>query len=203
MKFYRFALFIVTLWCRIRGCKFYGLEHLLSDGPVVIMSNHTHWADPIYLGVAYQKRPIHFIAKEEFFQKKWRDKILRCLGSFPVARGEADLSALKTAFGLLRKNEVLGIFPEGTRNKDKVGVLPFKHGAVLIAYKGKAPIIPVGIKNSENLLKFWKPKPEISVGAPIYFQIPTGEKPNNQEIIETYTQTAQQAVADLLKELGQ
>ncbi len=68
-----------------------------------------------------------------------------------MRRGEADLGAVKTALRLLKNGEVLGMFPEGTRNKSGtfMGAEP---GLSMIATKAsKVPVIPVAILSTYRL----------------------------------------------------
>jgi 1-acyl-sn-glycerol-3-phosphate acyltransferase len=86
--------------------------------------------------------------------------LIKTIGTFPVKRGKPDMSALRNAFRLLNNNKVICIFPEGTRHRP--GDLgKAKAGAIMIALKSKAPILPIGITNTKN-----KEELKISIGEP-------------------------------------
>ena len=92
-----------------------GLEQLPLDGPVVIACNHVTNFDvfPMQLSLT---RPIFFMGKAELFSFPVMDWLLRQLGAFPVYRGEKDQWAMRHARVVLEHGQVLGMFPEGTRN---------------------------------------------------------------------------------------
>ena len=103
-------LFRIFLRLRIEGA-----ENIPKDGPLVIACNHLSLLDPPVLGTA-ATRKVHFMAKEELFVPVLGD-IYRLLGAFPVRRGGADRAAIKHGIDILESNQVLAIFPEGTRSK--------------------------------------------------------------------------------------
>ena len=123
-------------------------------------------------------------------------KIFRALGAFPVNRGEADIASLKTALGILKEEQVLGIFPEGTRNRNATGtLLEFKQGATMVAYKAKAVIVPVAIINAGNFFKFWRERPKLFISEPISF---AEEKRPAKEVMGVYTEQVRDNIAGFL-----
>ncbi len=74
------------------------------------------------------------------------------LGAFPVKRSFADVSSLKNVFKLLKEGHIVGIFPEGTRmrNRDRSSV-KVKNGAAMFATEANVPVIPVGISGDYRL----------------------------------------------------
>ena len=117
-----------------------------SKGRYIICCNHTSMIDPVIIAVS-TKRKIHYMGKKELFQNKFLGYIFSKLGAFPVDREGVSFSAIKNSVAVLNKNEVLGIFPEGTRvhgyNENNA-----KPGIALIAYKTNAKIIPVYIEGN-------------------------------------------------------
>jgi 1-acyl-sn-glycerol-3-phosphate acyltransferase len=97
------------------------------------------------------------------FEKPLIGKFFKKIGAFPVDRDGKDMSALKTCVKILKDNEVLGIFPEGTRSKTgKLG--EFKEGATTIATLSNKPIIPIKIEGNYKLFS----KITLKIGEPIY-----------------------------------
>ena len=144
-----------------------GRENIPKTGPVVIASNHASLWDPPLVGSS-ASRKVNFMAKEELFVPVF-GAICSSLGAFPVKRGGADLNAMKHALQLLKNNEVLGIFPEGTRSK--TGELGHAEpGALAIANKGKAFVVPTAVIGSNLSLRksFW-PKMKVVFGEPLSF----------------------------------
>lgn len=117
-------------------------ERVPEDGPLILCSNHVCMKDPIYLALS-PKRQIFYMAKKELFENKFVSGIFHSLGTFAIERGAGDTN-LTVADEILKKGGALGIFIEGTRSKDGKLGRP-KSGAVMLAYKNQAPILPVCI----------------------------------------------------------
>lgn len=142
-----------------------GRENIPKTGPVLLCSNHMAKRDPVILGVA-QARQVFYMAKEELFRNKFLGALLRGLGAFPVRRGSGGADALADAYQLLDNNAVVGVFIEGTRSKDGKLQRP-KTGAALLAYRTKAPVVPVCITTGDGgIPKIFK-RTIVSFGAPI------------------------------------
>ncbi|OEH91575.1 lysophospholipid acyltransferase family protein [Bacillus solimangrovi] len=137
-----------------------GHKNIPELGAVLICSNHTSNLDPPLIG-CFLKRKVYFMAKEELFKYDFIGSIIMQLGAFPVKRGTSDIGAYKSALKVLKKGDVLGIFPEGKNIKTgKLGV--FHQGAATFAIKTKTVIIPTAIVGkyrpfSKVILKFGKP----------------------------------------------
>lgn len=123
--------------------KIIGRENIPEDGGVILAGNHRHIFDPC-MPILSTKRPVHYMAKIELFNSPvgW---FFRVVGCIPVDRGHDNTSSKEAATRVLNDGEVLGIFPEGTRNKTLKGSLPFKYGAVSMSNKTKALIVPFAI----------------------------------------------------------
>lgn len=125
-----------------------GRENIPKDGSVVLAGNHTNWKDPLLL-ISVVNRPIHFLAKIELF-KGLIGAVVKLMGCIPVDRKIHDKSALTSAVEVLNNGEVIGIFPEGTINRTKDIVMPFKIGAVKMAEETKSVIVPFVITSKYN-----------------------------------------------------
>lgn len=138
-----------------------GKENIPKDGSILIVGNHKHLFDQC-LAIIATKRPIHYMAKKEYFDGKfaWFFKMVGCI---PVDRSRKDENAKKKALEVLNNGYALGLFPEGTRNKTEQFLLPFKYGAVSMANKTDSYLVPFGITGdykfrSKNLMiRFGKP----------------------------------------------
>ncbi|MBI2955358.1 MAG: 1-acyl-sn-glycerol-3-phosphate acyltransferase [Chloroflexi bacterium] len=133
-------------------CEVSGLENVPRDGTLIVVANHIGWLDPSMLG-ALLGRDIRFMAKDELFRMPFVSWVVKGYGAFPVRRGERDRQALRVALEILKSGGVLGMFPEGTRSKN--ARLRAGHpGAAILALQAHAPILPVGIAGTQNVLRF-------------------------------------------------
>ena len=103
--------------------------------------------------VSTPKRTVHMMAKKELFESKFTNFFFRSMGCIPVNRSIHDKDAKNEAVEVLKNNEVLGIFPEGTVNKTNEIVLPFKYGAVSFAKKTNAYIVPFAITGKYKIFR--------------------------------------------------
>jgi len=128
-----------------------GREHIPKSGPFIAASNHTSFSDPPLIG-SLIKRELAFLAKDELFHKIILKDLIKKLNSFPVKRGESNVSSVKTCIRILleQKMPVL-IFPEGTRIKTGQLGIP-ERGISFIAAQTKVPILPIYVENGEYLL---------------------------------------------------
>lgn len=115
-----------------------------KEGPVMICADHIHLFDQCNMIIS-TKRVIHYMAKKEYWDS-WKTRwFFNAAGCIRVDRQIHDEDAKNAAIDVLKDGGVIGIFPEGTRNKTKEFLLPFKFGAVSMAKKTDATIVPVGI----------------------------------------------------------
>jgi 1-acyl-sn-glycerol-3-phosphate acyltransferase len=126
-----------------------GLDRVPATGPVLVVSNHLHNADPILNVIAFP-RPVHYMAKKEAFGFPLFRWVLRWGGAFPVDRGKADRAAIRRAEATLAHGIAIGIFPEGTRSLTRA-LQPAHAGAGLLALRSGAPVLPMAITGTERL----------------------------------------------------
>lgn len=153
-----------------------GLENIPEENYILI-GNHKSIFD-IPLLIISIPNEIHFMAKKEVFDNKLVNNIFSKMGAFPVNRDKVDISAIKTSLRLLKDNEVIGIFPEGTRNKTDEILLPFKPGTSMLASKSKKLIVPFGINGEYK----FREKIDLNIGEPI--DINEIEKEKQNEYLE-------------------
>lgn len=176
--------------------KVEGLEKINNlDGGYIICSNHLSNLDPIFLVLSYPK-PIYFMAKEELFKNKILGFFFSSVGAFSVKRGKGDKGALETAKQILKNNNVLGIFIEGTRSKTGDFLRP-KSGTALLAYETKSNIVPVCITGTskDHKIKLFK-KTIIKYGKKIGY-----ESLEIKEETRTELKNAANFIMDKIKEL--
>ncbi|MBB6216682.1 1-acyl-sn-glycerol-3-phosphate acyltransferase [Anaerosolibacter carboniphilus] len=189
MSFYWFARNLMRLFIHFfYRVRVEGLEHLPKDGGYIICSNHINYLDPLVIGTSIPRK-MGYMAKEELFRNKLLGFILIKLGMFPVNRNGADISAIKSSLRILNKGDVLGIFPEGTRNIQR-NEMKSKPGLAMIAIKAKVPIVPVAIISDYKLFG----KIKIKINEPITYD----EYYNLKIDVDTY-QLLSQKVMDSIE----
>ncbi|MGI9862204.1 lysophospholipid acyltransferase family protein [Moorella naiadis] len=191
--FYYFAKFICYLFLRfICRWEVRGRENIPEVGPVVLVANHTSYLDPVAVGVACP-RLVRFMAKEELFRLPIFKYIIKGLQAFPVRREEADRAALKTALQVLRQDQVLGIFAEGTRSPDGQ-LLPFQAGAAVLALKTGASLVPVAVKDTNRIFRGGRIR--VTFGRPLKMTI-SGKSYTPQQV-QDLTSAAYQEIKKML-----
>ena len=159
-----------------------GMDHIPAEGPAIIASNHLSFSDSFFLP-ALMKRRVTFIAKSEYFtgtgvKGKLTAAFFKGVGQLPVdrsgARGAGE-AAITSGIEVIKRGELFGVYPEGTRSPDgklyrgKVG------GVARIALATGAPVIPVAMIDTEKLQPPGQVKPNfgvrpgIRIGAPLDF----------------------------------
>jgi 1-acyl-sn-glycerol-3-phosphate acyltransferase len=160
-----------------------GREHMPETGPVIVVCNHLSAADPPLFAAAFRRRII-YMAKIEAFQHTF-SFMVRWYGAFPVRRFEADMTALLNAERVLRRGEVLGMFPEGTRSKTGALGKP-RPGTALIALRAGAPVLPCVIYGTDQLrnplVLLRRPRMGVIVGRPI--PVDAARRPTQAQVDE-------------------
>ncbi len=142
---FRFLRFVLGIIFKLYyNPKIVNKEYIPKDGSILVVGNHKHLFDQC-LPIISTKRPIHYMAKKEYFDDKkvsWFFKLASCI---PVDRAIKDDKATNAALKVLKNGNALGLFPEGTRNKTNKTLLPFKYGAVSMAHKTNSYLVPFAI----------------------------------------------------------
>jgi 1-acyl-sn-glycerol-3-phosphate acyltransferase len=128
-----------------------GFEKLPSTGPAILCPNHVSFLDSAFLMLAVPRR-ISFVGKAEYMDS-WKTKVLfPAMGMIPIDRagGEKSQAALEAAEAVLRRGELFGIFPEGTRSRDG-RLYKGRTGAARLALKVGCPIFPVGVVGTREI----------------------------------------------------
>ncbi|MCJ7576006.1 MAG: 1-acyl-sn-glycerol-3-phosphate acyltransferase [Dehalococcoidia bacterium] len=165
-----------------------GRDNVPSTGPLVLVANHVHVLDPIFVAFSLP-RWITFVAKEELFHSLFLRLWLRWAGSLPLQRDgrvREKQRILESARQALEEGLILGMFPEGGRSHD--GKLrKGKPGSAVIASKTDVPVLPVGVIGTDKIHGMswlWKRPPVVvKIGKP--FKLP----PTNNKISRSQMQS--------------
>lgn len=154
----------------------YGQENIEKGKAYIMCANHTsNWDPPILYSAT--KRRMYMMAKEELFKNKFIDWFANKVNIFPVKRGRQDIESMKKSLQVLKNNEILAIFPEGTRNGiKKRGKI--QNGPAYLAARTGTEIIPVRIEG--NFKPFHKVK--LYYGKPLDFSKYQSKKPEKESL---------------------
>ncbi|TCJ16608.1 1-acyl-sn-glycerol-3-phosphate acyltransferase [Rubrobacter taiwanensis] len=166
--FYRIARVVVNAVARVvLGFTVYGEERVPAEGPLVIAANHRRFVDPIIVSMAVP-RWVKWMAKKELFSFGPFARVLYFVGAFPVDRQKGGRAALRRSMELLREGEALGIFPEGTRQRESLPRAQAKSGVAMLAVRTGAPVVPVYVGSIPGpLARLRGERLEIYIGDPI------------------------------------
>jgi 1-acyl-sn-glycerol-3-phosphate acyltransferase len=128
----------------------YGSERVPLEGGVVLAFNHFSWVDPPAFGTVCP-RTIHYLAKSEIHSHFGLGQLIRAFGTRSVRRGESDREAVRAMREIVRDGHALGLFVEGTRQKNGLPgeAMP---GAAMVALQEDVPVVPAAIYGSQ----FWE-----------------------------------------------
>lgn len=129
-------------------------EEIKEDEKIILVGNHTSNFDCLLLAAAVYRKII-FLAKSELFKGPMKN-FMEKIDSIPVNRDGNDIKCITDAVNMLKNDNCVLIFPEGTRSKsyktDKL-ILPFKAGTIMIAKRSHADIMPFSITGDYKLIK--------------------------------------------------
>jgi len=181
--------------------KVEGRENVPLTGPLILVANHVHVLDPIFLAFSFP-RWITFVAKEELFRSPFLRFWLRWAGSVSIRREgrvREKQKILKSARDALERGLILGMFPEGGRSHD--GKLrKGKPGSAVIASKANVPLLPVGIVGTDKIKGIswlWKrPRIVVNIGKP--FKLPPTSSRMSKSQMQSLTTQLMMEIAVLL-----
>jgi 1-acyl-sn-glycerol-3-phosphate acyltransferase len=172
MLFYSVVRWILTTGSRLLWrVKVIGVDRAPDAGGFVLAPSHRSMMD-IPLAAIVTKRRLRFMGKASVFKIPVLGTLFSVLGGFPVARDGTDRKAVRDSIAMLEAAEALCVFPEGTRQNGPK-IQPLQPGAAYLSLRSGAPILPIAIAGSEEILRDHKwPVPYfgrvvIVVGEPI------------------------------------
>jgi 1-acyl-sn-glycerol-3-phosphate acyltransferase len=180
--------------CAQGGVRAEGLELVPPTGPILVCSNHVSNLDPLLLG-ARIPRVVHAMAKAEMFRNPLVRTYLEWCNCFPVRRGQADRSAMRSALAVLGSGGALVLFPEGHRSPNQ-GLQAFEAGAGYIALRSRVQVVPCAVWGTEAALPIGALVPRRAV---IHLRVGQPFLPTSASPVEVSLEI-QRRVAQLLPE---
>jgi 1-acyl-sn-glycerol-3-phosphate acyltransferase len=184
----------LVVWMCTRP-RTYGFEHIPSQGPALVVTNHLGDAD-LVVGLALSPVEVDAFAKAELYDFPVLGKLMDAYGVIWVHRGQPDRHALRAALDSLRQGRLVGIAPEG--RESVTGALEQgTEGAAYLALMASVPVIPLTFTGTENtrifgnLKRLRKTDVSMTIGPPFCLE----ELPDRQRAIEQGTQKIMSALA--------
>ena len=149
LRYWWWFLYSLCL-CAFTACYRYrawGGGHLPRRGPVLFVSNHQSYFDPIAVGLGCRPWQFRSMARSTLFDHWLFGWLIRSLGAIPVVQGGADKAAMRKCLAALDQGEALLIFPEGSRTLDGQ-TAEFAPGTMLLIKRSRAAVVPVAVEGA-------------------------------------------------------
>jgi 1-acyl-sn-glycerol-3-phosphate acyltransferase len=182
------------------GLKIIGQENLISEGSVLVVSNHQSFLDPPLIGNLYKTEMV-FLARKTLFVGPFFKWLYPRWNAIPVDQDRPDMSSLKTIIRKLKEGHRVLVFPEGQRTLDG-NICEAAPGVGLIAAKSGAVIQPVRIRGAREALprgsaRIRFARITVSVGPAIYLTEEEQKAANGKEDYERITAKIMAAISAL------
>src|ERR671937_766366 len=139
-----------------------GLENIPARGPVILAANHVSFLDSLFVPLMVKRRVV-FLGKADYFASAKTRWFFKMATVIPVKRegGTAGESAIQAGVRELKKGNVVGIYPEGTRSPDG-RLYRGKTGVARMALLAKAPVVPVTTFGTREIQPLGQRFPKLS-----------------------------------------
>jgi len=182
------------------GMRVIGREHLITEGPVLVASNHQSFIDPPLIGNLYDDEMV-YLARKTLFKPGFLEWLYSQWNAIPVDQERPDMASLKTIIRRLKEGWRVLLFPEGARSYDG-NIGEAASGIGLVAVKAAVPIQPVRIFGANKVLprgssRIRLERVTVVVGEPIYLEPEELKSLSNKEGYEKVTQRIMDAIKAL------
>jgi 1-acyl-sn-glycerol-3-phosphate acyltransferase len=118
-----------------------------SEKGAVVVCNHRSSIDPFFLQVCFD-RPMHWMVAREYCEHRAFGWFLRTCEVIPVSRSGSDMAATRAAIRYAQRGDLISMFPEGRINMTEKLMLPVRPGAIMVALRARAPLLPCYIEGA-------------------------------------------------------
>jgi 1-acyl-sn-glycerol-3-phosphate acyltransferase len=179
--------------------EFEGLEHLPTQGGVIIATNHLSRVDIPVLFITPNRPDITALVADKYQEHFLFAWIVNTAEGIWIDRSKADFTAFRASLDVLKSGRALGISPEGTRSESGE-LLEGKSGTILIADKASVPIVPVGLTGTDkvltSLLRLRRQRVTVRYGPG--FHVKPIERDQREEQLQHYTDEMMVRIAAVL-----
>jgi 1-acyl-sn-glycerol-3-phosphate acyltransferase len=195
-----FTVLYALIMFRARGIDSYNVP----NGPAILAPNHASFMDHFFTG-AFIRRRVQFMAKSQLFKGAIPEWIFSHGGVFPVMRGTQDEEAFTTAYRVLGRGGVIGMYCEGGRTRTGELADHARAGIGRLALESGAPIVPVSILDSHKV-RNWKrlqfPRVTVRYGEPFRFPVVPAPTREQQQQAADFILERIRAMHDEMARLG-
>jgi 1-acyl-sn-glycerol-3-phosphate acyltransferase len=187
-----------TAMDRAYRIKVEGGENVPADGSGIIAANHISFVDSLIIPLVLARR-VTYLAKAEYWDS-WKTKwFFELVGQIPVRRDDSKKAkaALEAGMRVLGRGGLLGIYPEGTRSPDGC-LYKGKTGVARMAAEAGAPVIPVGLIGTRDIMPKDKKLPNLSGQVTVRFGAP---RTISRDAVESDPLTLRQFVDELMYDI--
>ena len=165
------------LWARPKIYYPFGKPN--KKGAIMVSSNHNTFLDPIYVHLAFPWRRMNSLATKDLFRNEFTRKFFNVMHCIIVDKNNFSLTSFHEVVKRLDEGKLVVIFPEGQVNQGADDhMLAFKSGAVLMAHKAGAPILPMYLVRRKS----WIQRQRIVVGQPVDISAMLGKMPSMEDL---------------------
>ena len=176
-------LWLSPLTYALTRARAYGLDRMPREGGCVLAINHLAWIDIPVVG-AQSPRNINYVAKVEVTRFPGFGRFLDWHGIIQVRRGESDRDAVRYMLEYAGAGRAIGLFVEGTRQKETKRPGHVQPGAAMVAMQAEVPVVPIAVYGTQ----FWKfnfAPCSIAVGEPYLIEgVPRGGRGYKEASLE-------------------
>jgi 1-acyl-sn-glycerol-3-phosphate acyltransferase len=166
--------------------KFEGTFPIGAEGGAVVICNHRSSIDPFFVQVSV-RRVIHWMVAREYCEHPIFGRLLRIAEVIPVNRGGVDTASTKAAIRLVAAGGMVGMLPEGRINTSQEFMNPVRPGSIIVALKGRVPIVPCYIEGAPYRGQVWSPflmraRARVRYGDPIDLSAYYGQEKDDEVV---------------------
>lgn len=137
-----------NLFCNVQVL---GKKNIPRNEGFLLIANHLSYFDPFLIAHPLD-RIVHFMAMSELYRNPFSSYVMNAWHTIPVKRGTADRTAIASALELLKRDKIVGIFPQGGIRKDNA-TSELQAGAAMLALQSGCKILPVQIEGTRHLYR--------------------------------------------------
>ncbi|MFO7904488.1 MAG: lysophospholipid acyltransferase family protein [Planctomycetota bacterium] len=177
-----------------------GVFPIGAEGNAVVICNHRSSIDPFFIQISV-RRVIHWMVAREYCEHPVFGPLLKIAKVIPVNRGGIDTVSTKVAIRRVAAGGMVGMLPEGRINMTEKFMRPVRPGAIIVALKARAPVVPCYIENAPYGGRVWSPflmraKTRVYYGKPIDLSPYYGQE-KNEEVVRRLLIECVSAIAKL------